>query len=151
VAVVFYNDHGLNFFLDKMPTFAVGAAASYDNADEGWGLPVYKSFTGHPELSWHHRGTRRVRVRHHHLPEDAGRPCVVDPLRAGLSRCAGLADPAGADRHQYRAVSAAVTEALPGAGPRGGQGAAFVDGANGFWWWARAAFRTSSMARAPGS
>ena len=28
VAVVFYNDHGLNFFLDKMPTFAVGAAPS---------------------------------------------------------------------------------------------------------------------------
>ena len=28
VAVVFYNDHGLNFFLDKMPTFAVGAAAA---------------------------------------------------------------------------------------------------------------------------
>jgi protocatechuate 4,5-dioxygenase beta chain len=26
VAVLFYNDHGLNFFLDKMPTFAVGAA-----------------------------------------------------------------------------------------------------------------------------
>ena len=26
VAVVIYNDHGLNFFLDKMPTFAVGAA-----------------------------------------------------------------------------------------------------------------------------
>ena len=25
-AVVFYNDHGLNFFLDNMPTFAVGAA-----------------------------------------------------------------------------------------------------------------------------
>ena len=27
VVVIFYNDHGLNFFLDKMPTFAVGAAA----------------------------------------------------------------------------------------------------------------------------
>ena len=26
VAVVIYNDHGLNFFLDKMPTFAIGAA-----------------------------------------------------------------------------------------------------------------------------
>jgi protocatechuate 4,5-dioxygenase beta chain len=26
VVVVFYNDHGLNFFLDKMPTFAIGAA-----------------------------------------------------------------------------------------------------------------------------
>jgi protocatechuate 4,5-dioxygenase beta chain len=27
VAVMIYNDHGLNFFLDKMPTFAIGAAA----------------------------------------------------------------------------------------------------------------------------
>ena len=53
VAVVFSNDHGLNFFLDKMPTFAVGAAAEYANADEGWGLPLYKSFAGHPALSWH--------------------------------------------------------------------------------------------------
>lgn len=53
VAVVFYNDHGLNFFLDKMPTFAVGAAEQYNNADEGWGLPVYKPFRGHPALSWH--------------------------------------------------------------------------------------------------
>ena len=53
VAVVFYNDHGLNFFLDKMPTFAVGAAEEYRNADEGWGLPVYKPFQGHPALSWH--------------------------------------------------------------------------------------------------
>ena len=53
VAVVFYNDHGLNFFLDKMPTFAVGAAKQYNNADEGWGLPLFKSFEGMPELSWH--------------------------------------------------------------------------------------------------
>src|ERR1700761_9681382 len=40
VVVVVYNDHGLNFFLDKMPTFAVGAAGEYQHADEGWGLPV---------------------------------------------------------------------------------------------------------------
>ncbi len=53
VAVVFYNDHGLNFFLDKMPTFAVGAADIYRNADEGWGLPVQNSFSGHTALSWH--------------------------------------------------------------------------------------------------
>lgn len=51
--VVFYNDHGLNFFLDKMPTFAVGAAKAYSNADEGWGLPVQRPFTGDPALSWH--------------------------------------------------------------------------------------------------
>lgn len=53
VAVIIYNDHGLNFFLDKMPTFAVGAAASYSNADEGWGLPVLDSFEGDADLSWH--------------------------------------------------------------------------------------------------
>jgi protocatechuate 4,5-dioxygenase beta chain len=52
VAVVFYNDHGLNFFLDAMPTFAVGAAAAYSNADEGWGLPVARPFRGDPDLSW---------------------------------------------------------------------------------------------------
>ena len=38
VAVVFYNDHGLNFFLDKMPTFAIGAAPEYRNADAVRGL-----------------------------------------------------------------------------------------------------------------
>lgn len=53
VAVVFYNDHGLNFFLDKMPTFAVGAAPTYANADEGWGLPPYAPFDGDEDLSWH--------------------------------------------------------------------------------------------------
>ncbi len=53
VVVAFYNDHGLNFFLDKMPTFAVGAAAQYRNADEGWGLPVQKPFRGDAGLSWH--------------------------------------------------------------------------------------------------
>jgi protocatechuate 4,5-dioxygenase, beta chain len=52
-AVVIYNDHGLNFFLDKMPTFAVGAAPEYRNADEGWGIPVLAPFKGDPKLSWH--------------------------------------------------------------------------------------------------
>ena len=53
VAVMVYNDHGLNFFLDKMPTFAIGAAAEYRNADEGWGLPTVAPFPGDPKLSWH--------------------------------------------------------------------------------------------------
>ncbi len=53
VVVVFYNDHGLNFFLDKMPTFAVGAAAQYNNADEGWGIPTLPPFQGNMALSWH--------------------------------------------------------------------------------------------------
>ena len=53
VAVVVYNDHGLNFFLDKMPTFAVGAAPEYRNADEGGGIPTLPPFKGDPALSWH--------------------------------------------------------------------------------------------------
>jgi protocatechuate 4,5-dioxygenase, beta chain len=52
VAVIFYNDHGLNFFLDKMPTFAIGAAPLYRHGDEGWGLPIQPPFAGEPELSW---------------------------------------------------------------------------------------------------
>ena len=53
MAVVFYNDHGLNFFLDKLPTFAVGAASEYQHADEGWGLPVARPYPGDPAFSWH--------------------------------------------------------------------------------------------------
>lgn len=53
VAVVVYNDHGLNFFLDKLPTFAIGAAAEYRNADEGWGLKTLPPYAGDTELSWH--------------------------------------------------------------------------------------------------
>ncbi len=53
VVVVIYNDHGLNFFLDNLPTFAVGAAPRYCNADEGWGLPTVPPFPGDPEVSWH--------------------------------------------------------------------------------------------------
>jgi len=39
-----YNDHGLGFFLDRMPTFAIGAAHEYRNEDEGWGLPALDPF-----------------------------------------------------------------------------------------------------------
>ena len=53
VAVVFSNDHGLNFFLDKMPTFAIGAAPVYASADEGWGIPVNDPWPGIAPLSWH--------------------------------------------------------------------------------------------------
>src|SRR5664279_874040 len=52
VAVVVYNDHGLNFFLDKMPTFAIGAAETYTSSDEGWGIPTIPPVAGDPDLSW---------------------------------------------------------------------------------------------------
>ncbi len=53
VAINIYNDHGLGFFLDRMPTFAIGAAHEYRNEDEGWGIPQLPPFPGDPELSWH--------------------------------------------------------------------------------------------------
>lgn len=53
VAIIFYNDHGLEFFIDKKPTFAIGAAAEYVNADEGWGIKPIPTIKGDPELSWH--------------------------------------------------------------------------------------------------
>lgn len=52
VVVVVHNDHGLNFFLDKMPTFAVGAGDVYHNADEGWGIPPLPAVRGCVDLSW---------------------------------------------------------------------------------------------------
>lgn len=55
VAVVFYNDHGLNFFLDKQPTFAIGTAPEYVSEDEGWGIPTMPPFPGAEDLSWHLR------------------------------------------------------------------------------------------------
>ncbi|NOX49743.1 MAG: protocatechuate 3,4-dioxygenase [Gammaproteobacteria bacterium] len=53
VAIVVYNDHGLNFFLNQIPTFAIGCADRYENADEGWGLKTLASFDGDAEFSWH--------------------------------------------------------------------------------------------------
>lgn len=53
VVINIYNDHGLGFFLDKMPTFAIGAAHEYQGVDEGWGLPTLPPFPGDPKMSWH--------------------------------------------------------------------------------------------------
>lgn len=53
LAIVVYNDHGLNFFLDTVPTFAIGCADSYKNSDEGWALPQLETFEGDAAFSWH--------------------------------------------------------------------------------------------------
>jgi len=48
-----YNDHASAFSLELIPTFALGCAAEFQPADEGWGprpVPVVK---GHPDLAWH--------------------------------------------------------------------------------------------------
>ena len=53
IAIVVYNDHGCDFFFDKYPTFAVGAAENYAVGDEGWGRRPLPDFEGNPDFSWH--------------------------------------------------------------------------------------------------
>lgn len=53
VTIVVYNDHGLEVFLDRVPTFGVGAAEQYLPGDEGWGPRPLPPFRGDTELSWH--------------------------------------------------------------------------------------------------
>ncbi len=53
VIFLVYNDHATAFSLEMIPTFAIGCAAEFQPADEGWGprpVPVVK---GHPELAAH--------------------------------------------------------------------------------------------------
>jgi protocatechuate 4,5-dioxygenase beta chain len=53
VVIGIYNDHASAFSVEMVPTFALGCAAEFPPADEGWGprpVPVVK---GHPELAAH--------------------------------------------------------------------------------------------------
>ena len=53
VCVVVYNDHASAFSLELVPTFALGVAASFPPADEGYGPRPVPEVPGHPELAWH--------------------------------------------------------------------------------------------------
>jgi protocatechuate 4,5-dioxygenase beta chain len=52
-AVVFvYNDHGSDFALDRVPTFALGVREDYEQADEGFGMRPLPKVKGDADLSW---------------------------------------------------------------------------------------------------
>lgn len=53
VIFLVYNDHATAFSLDCIPTFAIGTAAEYNPADEGWGPRPVPKVVGHPELASH--------------------------------------------------------------------------------------------------
>src|SRR5260221_5028157 len=53
VIFLVYNDHATAFSLDFIPTFAIGTAAEYQPADEGWGPRPVPKVVGHPELAAH--------------------------------------------------------------------------------------------------
>ena len=53
VIFLVYNDHATAFSLDMIPTFAIGTAAQYQPADEGYGARPVPTVMGHPELASH--------------------------------------------------------------------------------------------------
>jgi protocatechuate 4,5-dioxygenase beta chain len=53
VVLLVYNDHATAFSLEIIPTFAIGCAASFNPADEGWGARPVPVVQGHPELASH--------------------------------------------------------------------------------------------------
>ena len=53
VVILVYNDHMSAFSLEIVPTFAVGCAANFPIADEGWGPRPVPPIKGHPELASH--------------------------------------------------------------------------------------------------
>ncbi len=53
VCIVVFNDHATAFSVDLIPTFALGCAAEFPPADEGWGPRPVPIVPGHPELASH--------------------------------------------------------------------------------------------------
>ena len=53
VCIVVYNDHASAFSVEIIPTFALGCAAEFPPADEGWGPRPVPTVQGHPELAAH--------------------------------------------------------------------------------------------------
>ena len=53
VIFLVFNDHATAFSLEMIPTFAIGTAASYAPADEGWGPRPVPVVQGHPALASH--------------------------------------------------------------------------------------------------
>ena len=53
VIFLVFNDHATAFSLDMIPTFAIGTAAEFAVADEGWGPRPVPKVIGHPELASH--------------------------------------------------------------------------------------------------
>jgi protocatechuate 4,5-dioxygenase beta chain len=102
IAIMVYNDHGADFFFDKYPTFALGAAERYGIADEGWGPRPLPEPEGDAEFSWHLAESlvydefdmtvcQEMKLEHGFLvpmhlcfPHDAGWPVKVVPLAVNV-------------------------------------------------------------------
>ncbi len=123
VIFLVYNDHATAFSLEMIPTFAIGTAAEFTPADEGYGPRPVPKVIGHPELASH--------IAQSVIQDDFDLTIVnkmdVDhgltvPLSLMCGQPAGLALPGDPLRRQRGAVPGAVGPALlharPGDPPR---------------------------------
>ena len=90
VVFLVYNDHATAFSLDLIPTFAIGTAARFEPADEGWGPRPVPPIIGHPELAAH--------IAHSVIQDDfdltiANKMDVDHGLTVPLSLMCGQPDP----------------------------------------------------------
>src|SRR5688572_24650235 len=53
VVFLVYNDHATAFSLELIPTFAIGCAAEFRPADEGYGARPVPTVIGDPDLASH--------------------------------------------------------------------------------------------------
>ena len=93
--VAVYNDHASAFSLDLIPTFAIGTAAEFHPADEGWGPEPGPDGRRAPGARRAHRAERdpgRLRSDHREpdgrrsWPDGAAQPDVRAPRRLALPR-----------------------------------------------------------------
>src|SRR3982074_3297851 len=52
VVILVYNDHASAFSLELIPTFALGCAAEFAPADDGWGPRPEPTRPGCPQRAW---------------------------------------------------------------------------------------------------
>ena len=129
VVIAIYNDHASAFSVELIPTFALGCAAEFPPADEGWGprpVPVVK---GHPELASHIATSAILdEVRSHHRQQDGGRPRPDRAAQPRVRLAGRMALPGHSARRERRAVSAADRQALLRSRPRDPQGRCILSG-----------------------
>ncbi len=132
VAIIVYNDHASAFSVDLIPTFALGCAAEFPPADEGWGprpVPVVK---GHPALASHI--AQSVILDEFDLTicnkmeVDHGMTVPMNLLFGKVDKDVALAVPGDPARRQRRDVSAADRPPLLHARPRHQEGGGVLPG-----------------------
>ena len=113
VIILVYNDHASAFSLEIIPTFAIGCAASFAPADEGWGARPVPVVQGHPELAWHIAQSTILdefdMTIVNKMDVDHG---LTVPLSLMYGQPSGVAVPGHSAGGQRRAVSAADRPSL---------------------------------------